>query len=290
VAVTFDDLPMTSMRYELETLRAITAKLIDGIRRSEVPAIGFVNEDKLLTDGKTDPAKVALLRQWPDAGLELGNHTYSHPDLHRVELTEFQQDVLRGERVTRELMRQQGLELRYFRHPFLHTGRSLETKRALEAFLDRHGYRVAPVTHDNSEWIFARAYDRAVDRDDRETMKRIGGSYVEYMEKKFAYFEHQSTELFGREIRQILLVHANRLNGDYFDELARMIRSRGYAFVSLESALEDPAYASEDAYTGPAGITWLHRWALTRGVERSFFAGEPATPRFVMQQAGVESE
>lgn len=88
----------------------------------------------------------------------------------------------------------------------------------------------------------------------------------------------------------MLLLHANALNADHFDGLASMMRRRGYRFVSLERALEDPAYGSEDRYAGKGGITWLHRWALTRGVEPEFFDGEPRTPPFVLDEAGVESE
>ena len=38
---------------------------------------------------------------------------------------------------------------------------------------------------------------------------------------------------------------------------------------------------SADAYVGTGGITWLHRWALSRGMPKAFFAGEPETPAFV---------
>jgi hypothetical protein len=60
-----------------------------------------------------------------------------------------------------------------------------------------------------------------------------------------------------------------------------MYLRRGYAFISLQEALEDPAYASPDTYTGPAGITWLHRWALTQGKRGAFFAGEPTVADWV---------
>jgi len=89
-----------------------------------VPAIGFVNERKLQPGGSVDPRRVALLQQWLDAGLELGNHTFSHTDLHRASVQVFQRDVLEGEKVTRRLLAAKGNTPRYFRHPFLHTGRA----------------------------------------------------------------------------------------------------------------------------------------------------------------------
>ncbi len=56
--------------------------------------------------------------------------------------------------------------------------------------------------------------------------------------------------------------------------------------MDIETALLDSAYASPDTYVGPGGITWLHRWALTRKVDRSIFAGEPEAPEWVQQIAG----
>lgn len=295
IAVTFDDLPLgyaSDRSYAVQ--KVVTAKLLAALAEHRVPAVGFVNEDKLYPDagvedgGEPDPRRVALLRRWLEAGHELGNHTYSHPDLHRVPVKEFQRDVLRGERVLRELVGDR--EPLFFRHPFLHTGRSLETKRGLATFLAEHGYRVAPVTVDNSEWIFALAYDRALTRGDADLARHVAAAYPGYMEAKVAFFERNSRDLFEREIPQVLLVHANRLNADHFGALVERLEARGYAFLPLSEALKDPAYESPDNYTGPAGLTWLHRWALTRGVDRDFFRGEPKTPSFVLEAAGVDSE
>lgn len=271
VAVTFDDLPANP---------SFAAKLLKTIVKTDVPAIGFVNEDKLATK-----AHVAVLAKWADAGLDLGNHTFAHRDLHRIPVEEFEEEIVRGEPVTRALLAERKRALRWFRHPFLHTGMSLETKQRVESFLAKRGYRIAPVTLDNSEWIFAKAYTEAKDA---ATRKRVGQAYVVYMDAKLAYFEDQSQKLFGRNIRHVLLVHANALNADWFDELASSMRKRGYRFITLERAVEDPAYRSEDTFIGRGGISWLHRWAMTQGKRGTFFAGEPATPQWIQQLAGIE--
>jgi peptidoglycan/xylan/chitin deacetylase (PgdA/CDA1 family) len=291
VSVTFDDLLLVSVpRHDIASYTEVTNKLLAAIKTNKVPAIGFVNENKLHTDGKLNDARVKLLQRWLDSGLELGNHTFSHIDLNTTPLDAFQADVIRGEAVTSKLLRRKGMRLRYFRHPFLHTGADLETKRKFEAFLSGRGYRIAPVTIDNSEWIFAIAYAKAAERNDAEMMRRIGAAYIPYMERKFDYFEKQSVALFGYEMKQILLLHANALNADYFGELAQMIKRRGYKFITLDEALKDKAYNSPDTYTGPGGITWLHRWAMAAGKKNDFFAGEPRTPAFVLKEAGLSSE
>lgn len=279
VAVTFDDLPAIAQGDRSVAMHAgITDRLLRQIAETRVPAIGFVNEEKLLTDGRVDERRVALLRRWVVAGLELGNHAYSHPDFHSTPVDAYIADVARGDSVTRLVMQAAGRRPRFFRHPFLHAGRSLEDRRRFEGFLAERGYRVAPVTIDNHDYLFAAAYDLALDDAAR---RRLADEYVRYMEAVTAYYEQQSTGLFGREIRQVLLLHANNINADHFGRLAEMYRRRGYAFVPLEQALEDPAYASEDTYTGPAGITWIHRWALTEGKRGAFFAGEPTVPDWV---------
>jgi peptidoglycan/xylan/chitin deacetylase (PgdA/CDA1 family) len=282
VAVTIDDLPTVSaVRRDLPEAQRITNALTAALKRHSVPAIGFVNEGKLQTNGTVDAARVALLQTWLDAGLELGNHTFSHIDLHGANVDAFERQILEGERVTRTLLKKAGTAPRYFRHPYLHTGRDKATRARVERFLDEHGYRVAPVTIDNYDYMFAAAYDRAIGGNDSALAQRVVSEYLAYMERVVAYYEQQSVAIVGREILHTLLLHANALNAATFDRLAAMFRSRGYRFISLTEALKDPAYASRDAYYGPAGMTWLHRWAITQGVHSSVFAGEPVVPGWV---------
>ena len=76
---------------------------------------------------------------WIDSGFELGNHTFSHSFLNKVGLAAWEDDVVQGESVTRMLLAERKMMLRYFRHPFLDTGRDLLTRRQAEAFLTNRG-------------------------------------------------------------------------------------------------------------------------------------------------------
>ena len=233
-------------------------------------------------------ARTDLLRAWLDAGLELGNHTFSHINLQKAPLAEYQEDVVRGETVTRMLLAERGMKLRSFRHPFLFTGTTPEYKRGLADFLAGRGYTVAPVTVDNGDYIFAKVYHEAQRRGDAATAGRVADAYVPYMESVFEHFERLSSETFGREVRQVLLLHANEINADRFDELAAMLRRRGYAFVTLEEALKDPAYAEPDALF-KGGVSWLHRWRKAKGLPGK---GEPDVPKFVndLYEAGQRGD
>jgi peptidoglycan/xylan/chitin deacetylase (PgdA/CDA1 family) len=289
IAVTIDDLPVVSTRKDLKNRREITKKLLAHITAAKVPAIGFVNENKLYAGDKRDEAQVDLLRQWLDAKLELGNHTFSHVNIANVPLAEYKANILKGEIITKDLLAAKNQKMRYFRHPYLWTGLSLETKNELGAFLIEHGYTIAPVTIDNSDWIFASAYDKAFDKGDKKLMREIGAAYVPYLEAKVDYWERQSVRLFGREVSQTLLLHANFINSDYFDDIAKMLKKRNYRFVTLEEALTDEAYKLPDNFVRRNGISWLHRWALDKGRE-NILPDEPKTPEFVLKAAGMESE
>ena len=114
VAVTFDDLPGFGIG-GLPMLEMTTTRLLGHIRAAGIPATAFANEQKLSTPGE-EAQRTALLRRWVDAGMELGNHTYSHPSLYVTPLSVYQADGLRGERVTKRLLAKRGARLRYFRH------------------------------------------------------------------------------------------------------------------------------------------------------------------------------
>ncbi|MDT5261717.1 MAG: hypothetical protein QOC61_721, partial [Acidobacteriota bacterium] len=150
-------------------------------------------------------------------------------------------------------------------------------KRGLAEFLSARGYTVAPVTIDNGDYIFADVYFKAKKRGDAAAAKRVADAYVPYMETVFDHFERLSSETFGREVKQVLLLHANELNADHFDELAAMLKRRGYTFVTLGEALEDPAYKEPDALF-KGGISWLHRWRMAKGLPAKW---EPEAPGFV---------
>ncbi len=284
IAITVDDLPwvefaQTPKTEVLQQHRRLLAAL-DG-----VPATGFVNEGKLVDDGRIVPWRQQMLDDWLAAGHDLGNHTFDHGGLHQVAVGDFEASILRGERYLRPRLARDGRMLRWFRHPYLHTGRDAATRGRIDRFLREHGYRVAPVTIDNGEWIYARAWLNAP-----AERARLRNDYLRYMLAKTRFFEQSAQALFGRPIDHVLLLHANALNAALLPDLLDGLRGAGHHFISLEAAVADPAYRHADTFHGRGGISWLHRWALTEGRSAAFFADEPEVPAWVMQLAGVDSE
>jgi peptidoglycan-N-acetylglucosamine deacetylase len=262
VAITIDDLPLNGPDVDLNRLKLLNQKLIRSITQNRIPVVGFVNESRLFVPGEVDQ-RIAILRSWTDAGLELGNHTYSHLGFKDASLAQYEDDFVRGDTVTRELMKQSGQKERFYRHPFLQMGNTPELERSFEDFISARGYRIAPVTIDSLDWLILSGYLRGIDSHDKDLMRRVSDEYLKYVDRKFEYCEAVAKDIFGRPIAHILLLHANELNGDNFDALIKVLKDRGYQFVTLEEALKDSFYKSPDKYS--ANSDWLASWAESRG-------------------------
>jgi peptidoglycan/xylan/chitin deacetylase (PgdA/CDA1 family) len=281
IAITIDDLPAASAHsMNGAEINEMTAKLLAALQKEKAPAVGFVNESRLYKLGEVDE-RIKALNQWLDAGFELGNHTFGHTSLNNVTLQAWEEDVIRGETVTRILLAQHHMKMRYLRHPYLETGRDLQTRREAEAFLASRGYRIAPVTMDAWDWMFAGVYEDARKRGDSALQQQIVAAYLTYTGQVFDYFEKLSRDLFGYEPRQVLLLHGNWLEADHISDLLDMLRKRGYEFVTLHDALADAAYSSADEYVGEEGASWLEHWAITRGRPP---LNEPTFPQWVIDR------
>ena len=282
VAITIDDLPAaTSNSTSAATISEMISKLLGTLRDQKIPVVGFVNERKLYKFGEVDE-RIKALRMWLDYGFELGNHTFSHMSLNQAGLKAWEDDVIQGENVTRLLLAERKMTLRYFRHPFLDTGRDLETRRDAEAFLTARGYRIAPVTLDAWDWMYAGVYEDAKQRGDSALQQELVSSYLSYSEQVFAYYEQLSKQTIGYEPKQILLLHANQLEADHIGELIELMRKRGYRFITLGDALSDQAYSMPDTFVGEEGTGWLDHWAITQGKPAQ---GAPVFPQWVIDRS-----
>jgi peptidoglycan/xylan/chitin deacetylase (PgdA/CDA1 family) len=281
LSVTIDDLPVATRSTDMAVWQQTTTALLTTLTERRVPGIGFAIEGRLYEDGKLVQARVDLLRQWLKAGMELGNHSFSHPSLNKMGANEYLADVLKGETVLREVVEKSGRKLVYFRHPFLHTGRDADTRATVTQGLSKLGYTIAPVSIDNDEWMFAFAYEQALQSGDKALAEKIHADYLTYMERVIDYWLEQAERIVGRPISHILLIHANQLNARALGALLDMAEKRKLPLCTLAEALKDPAYKSEDQFFGAGGISWIHRWALTRKMPKETYAGEPVPPDYV---------
>jgi peptidoglycan/xylan/chitin deacetylase (PgdA/CDA1 family) len=285
VALTFDDLPLAGANErltpaeKLTAARAINHAFLQTLHRHHAPAIAFVNEGKVMADGHVNEYR-AVLRDWTRQGYELGNHTYSHADLNSVTIEQFEKDIVDGEPSVRSLMAEKRKPLRYFRFPFNHTGETSEKHDAIAAFAQARGYQMTACTIENTDWMFTRAYELMLDRHDMKSARRLRTDYLEFTEKVIEYYGRLSQQIFGHEIPQVFVLHANRLNADTLDQILKVFEKLNYRFVTLEEAQADPAYKTPDTFLTAFGLMWPYRWAKEKNIKVDGRL-EPEEPKWV---------
>src|SRR5271156_1865006 len=265
VVVTVDDLPgaLPGNDFalgELKNLQKINRGIPAILKAHHAWAVGFVNERKLQVWGERD-ARAELLQMWLDAGLTLGNHTYEHTDFNTHTLQAFEDETIRGEVVTRVLMKAAGQTEKYFRHPYLNTGGTAEAKAAFEQFLKDRNYVIAPVTIEDGDYVFNDVLAQASEKKDKKLEARAKQGYLDYIDTVFDYFEQDSQTDFNRQVPQVFLIHDNQINLECLDAVLTKLEKRGYKFISLDEALADPAYSTADLYVGD-GMSWLDKWKI----------------------------
>ncbi|MDX1661635.1 MAG: polysaccharide deacetylase family protein [Gemmatimonadota bacterium] len=265
VAITIDDLPYVGGPQELARASHVADGMLAALCAAGAPAHGFVTGKRVLVEDEVDE-RIELLRRWRDTGARLENHGWSHRSFHDTPFDEYVDDVARGGLFPEFLAAEVGDSVGFYRHPFNHTGSSLAVRRAFEAWLVERGMKLAPFTVEHADYVFNALYLEAERRGDEDRKARIVEAYLDQLDTAFAFAERLSVDTFGREIPQVFLIHANALNGAVLDRMVERLRSRGYRFVSLEKALADPAYRTEDLYVGRTGISWLHRWRVGLGL------------------------
>jgi peptidoglycan/xylan/chitin deacetylase (PgdA/CDA1 family) len=269
MALTFDDLPVSTIGQDpqpefRERASSITEKILGVLKKHNAPATGFVNEMKLNTPGARD-FYCGLLTDWLAAGHLLGNHGYSHLEFGEVTIEEYEEDFLRGDVITPLLLNYRGITARYYRYPYNDTGNTSEKKQGFLKFLAAHGYKPAPMTFENDDWMYSDLYDDAFAKNDHAEMAKLRNAYLEESAQHVVFIELSSDQSFHRQIAQIADLHVNQLNADALEDLLTLLEHHGYTFIPLEKALADPDYETKDDFVGSDGISWLLRWQLALG-------------------------
>jgi peptidoglycan/xylan/chitin deacetylase (PgdA/CDA1 family) len=251
MAITIDDLPVaffSSHRNDAHR-RAIVDGLCQIISDRQLPVTGFMI-------GENHAKQPALMRAWLEAGIDVGNHTWSHPNLKKIGLKAYLADLGRGHRAVAKIIgRDKGIP---FRYPYLREGFDPEVRDAIRRHLESLGSPRAPVTVDTNDWYFARDYEAALRRGDRELAKRYVQPWRWNLEESVERAEWLSQELFDHEVPQILLLHANEINAHHLGSFLDWLEARGYQFIPLSEALADSAFGEPNESVSPTGDSlWL---------------------------------
>jgi peptidoglycan/xylan/chitin deacetylase (PgdA/CDA1 family) len=240
IAFTWDDLPAHSALPPGETRVEIGRKLIAAMKEAHLPPVyGFVNG--ILTE--EEPLSTPMLKEWHDAGLPLGNHTWSHMSLNQHSLAEWEADTLKNEALLKSYMGSENWH--WLRYPNLAEGDTPEKREGARKFLAEHGYKIAAVTMSFGDYLYNGPYARCVAKKDAASIAQLEASYLAAADAAIDYSRAMSKTLYGRDIPYVLLMHVGALDARMLPRLLKLYRDKGITFIRLQDAEKDPFYKND---------------------------------------------
>ncbi len=239
IAFTWDDLPAHSSLPQGETRVEIGRQLIAAMKDAHLPVVyGFVNGVAI----EREPASAPMLKDWRDAGFQLGNHTWSHMNLSTSSLADWEGDLLKNESVLQQYAA--GGDWHWLRYPFLAEGDTPEKCAETRKFLATHGYKIASVTMSFGDYMWNEPYARCVAKNDTASIAQLESSYLDAATDDADFRRAMSKALYGHDIPYVLLMHVGAFDARMLPRLLKLYRDKGFTFVTLQDAENDPFYAS----------------------------------------------
>lgn len=236
IAITIDDLPVHAPYPPGLTPEWVSKQMLAAFKAAGVPAYGVVNAVRL----QEQPESRVVLADWRAAGMMLGSHGWSHQQLRDISLDQFEQELIKNERVLQELGR--STDWHWFRYPYLDEGKDAEQRRSARAILARRGYKVAAVTMGFSDWQWTMPYARCTAANDTASIAELERMYLAAAKESIAISRGSAQKLHGRDIPYVLLMHASAMSARMMPQVIKLYRHAGFRFVTLAEAERDPVY------------------------------------------------
>lgn len=251
VALTFENLPSENY-YSKEERLEITEFILAALNNHDAKATGLVIGDYVAGDWDQ-------LVMWLADGHNLGFQTFSGQTIYDAPPKVFIGDIDKGREAIEDMLQVYKIKNRYFRYPLLHYGDDYQAKQDINAYLDSNGIKVAHATILVEDFVYNLSLENLLKRHDSAGIARLRDEYLEHILAAVAHAEDLSREMIGRQVRHIMQLRANRINGYFLDDVLATLKDKGYKFISLGYALKDKVYKKTDNYYGHKVVSWLER-------------------------------
>lgn len=212
-------------------------KLVNALKENVIPpTVDFIAGSSL---------DQPLQEEWLRSGNLIGSMTYAERSVKKRTAQEFISDWGKNEAALAPLWSKFERKQKYFRFPGLKVGID-QKPREIRAFLKQNGYVEVPATIDSRDDSFSQSYCAALARGDNVCANFITATFKSVLLDKTIKARAAAVKLAGRDVKHILMIQANQLTCDLLDELLRWYKAMGVRFISLDEALRDPFYATED--------------------------------------------
>jgi hypothetical protein len=208
-----------------------------------------------------DSLDSAIQEEWLRSGNLIGSMTYAGRSLKKGTAQDFIDTLSKNEQALSPLWSKFQRKQKYFRYPALKLGMDEKRPGEIRAFLKQNGYIEVPATIDSRDDYFSQPYCAALARGDKVCANFIAATFKSFMLDKTRKARAAAQKIAGRDIKQVLMIQANQLTSDLLDELLRWYKAMGVRFISLDEALLDAFYATDDVTTTANQINWETRRA-----------------------------
>ena len=260
IALTFDYVPFMKPLGFFRA-RELSNMILRALEQEKIKAAGFVVQSKV----EEDPSTYVILDDWVSRGHLLGNQTWGDADLNDLEPNHFFEHIRDGQQYLKTISRAHPNNFRFLRFPYLHEGDTPKKKKRIRKDLDRGRYRIAHVTVKTAGNFFNRPFVIA-QRESREKLEPLRKKYLSHIQTSLDYAEKQSQTVFSRNIPHVLQLHMGVATAMMITPLIKVLKARGYRFLTLVEALDDPVYSTAENYVGPLSLTFTDRVASTLGL------------------------
>jgi peptidoglycan/xylan/chitin deacetylase (PgdA/CDA1 family) len=252
ISFTFDDGQINDIGpYKLEQWNQM---LLDNLKKHNVKAILFSTGNNKTTDrGKY------VLSSWNDAGHQIANHTFSHPNFNSetITLDIFKSELIRNDNIVSKYSNY----VRYFRFPYLKEGNTFEKVNGFRYFLKEKGYRNGSVTVDASDWYIDNRLVQRIKQNPNADISGFESYYKKHLLERALFYDSVSYELTHRRVNHVLLLHHNLAAALFLDVLIQHFKDNGWEIIDANTAYKDDIYLEEPDII-PAGESLI--WALAK--------------------------
>ena len=246
IAFTWDDLPAHSALPPGETRVEIGHKLIAAMKDARMPAVyGFVNGVAI----EREPASAPMLKDWRDAGFQLGNHTWSHMNLNTSSLSDWETDLLKNEPTLQQYAA--GGDWHWLRYPFLAEGNTPVKRAETRKFLAADGYRIASVTMSFGDYMWNEPYARCVAKNNSASIAQLESSYLQAASADADFRRAMSKALFGHDIPYVLLLHVGAFDARTAPPSPQTLPRQGLLFHHPSGGRKRPLLRQRDRPVPP---------------------------------------
>lgn len=231
-----------------ENTRENFEKLLNAVKDNGIPpTVAFLAGESL---------DLGLQEEWLRSGNLIGSLTYNGRSPKKGTAQEFIDTLSRNEQELAPLWSKFERKQRYFRYPSLKLGMDTQRLREIRAFLKHNGFVEVPATIDSRGDYFSQPYCAALARGDKVCANFISATFKSMLLDRTQKARAAAQKIAGRDAKQILMIQANQLTSDLLDELLRWYKAMGVRFISIDEALGDPFYATEDVTNTANQIIW----------------------------------